>query len=683
MPPFLLGLAIVFWGWHTGFLTLSLGLAGGVEVGQWNRRPWALEEADFRRMTNLCVVLLLILMGSLVISQQWMQGIYRFLQWLPIIFVPLLLAQVYSTQDQIPLRSLFLVFAQDPKLKDKTIDLRHPYFATCLLAASAVQEMESSHLGFYGGMVLLGGAYLWTQRKQRSLERLGGTRWSPWISLTCFLFAATVGFGGQEMLHQLHVSLEEKAIQWLSDLITTDLDPLKRNTAIGEVGSLKLSNDILFRVSGKTVPALLRQATYNKYQGGIWIATDALFLPVPTDDTATQWDLRPPEQRSSISDERLESLTITDTFPDQRGLLKLPQTAQRIQEFPASGMERNQYGTVRAESESNGVTYQVQFLPEVFDQNYGGNLDQPPVEADLAIPEAEKAMLYQILREITFDPFSPNTIAAEVYPLNALNALNAQELVNRLQTLFANEFQYSLDLISPLNQATALNDFLGNHRSGHCEYFATAMTLLLRAAGIPARYAVGFAVHEFSRLEQQYLVRGRHAHAWTIAYLSNHWVALDPTPSDWRTEEAARVPLWSKAKDVVAWGQFALVRGFQTFARSPWLRRWWWLGIPVILFYLRQLNNRQRIQAVRPVNPKITPSPAYPGMDSDFYAIEKRLQEQGWPRNSSETLKQWIDRLEHQFPEAENWPKLHTALVQHYQRRFDPLRPGEISRPVS
>src|SRR5205807_1199702 len=75
---------------------------------------------------------------------------------------------------------------------------------------------------------------------------------------------------------------------------------------------------------------------------------------------------------------------------------------------------------------------------------------------------------------------------------------------------------------------SALEEFLLNSRAGHCEYFATATTLLLRAAGVPARYAVGFSVQEWSRLEQRYIVRARHAHSWTLAYVNGGWRGRAP-----------------------------------------------------------------------------------------------------------------------------------------------------------
>lgn len=73
-----------------------------------------------------------------------------------------------------------------------------------------------------------------------------------------------------------------------------------------------------------------------------------------------------------------------------------------------------------------------------------------------------------------------------------------------------------MKLLGQDQKTTPLSTFLLKNRSGHCEYFATATTLLLREVGIPARYAIGFSVSEFSPLENQFIVRGRDSHAWTL-----------------------------------------------------------------------------------------------------------------------------------------------------------------------
>jgi hypothetical protein len=68
-------------------------------------------------------------------------------------------------------------------------------------------------------------------------------------------------------------------------------------------------------------------------------------------------------------------------------------------------------------------------------------------------------------------------------------------------------------------------------RSGHCEYFASAMTVMLRAVGIPARYATGFLPGEYNDLGGDYIIRESDAHTWVEVYFPSYgWITFDPTP---------------------------------------------------------------------------------------------------------------------------------------------------------
>ncbi len=76
-----------------------------------------------------------------------------------------------------------------------------------------------------------------------------------------------------------------------------------------------------------------------------------------------------------------------------------------------------------------------------------------------------------------------------------------------------------------------LAEFLFERRTGHCEYFASALTVLLRVRGIPARVATGFYSGELAD-DGTIVVRRGHAHAWTEVRTATGWAALDATPQD-------------------------------------------------------------------------------------------------------------------------------------------------------
>lgn len=98
------------------------------------------------------------------------------------------------------------------------------------------------------------------------------------------------------------------------------------------------------------------------------------------------------------------------------------------------------------------------------------------------------------------------------------------------------EFRYTLDLPRSAREAT-IDAFLTERRAGHCEYFSTAMVMLLRAAGIPARNVTGFQGGEWSRSGGYLAVTGNQAHSWVEAWFPEFgWVPFDPTPPAGRGE---------------------------------------------------------------------------------------------------------------------------------------------------
>jgi protein-glutamine gamma-glutamyltransferase len=91
-------------------------------------------------------------------------------------------------------------------------------------------------------------------------------------------------------------------------------------------------------------------------------------------------------------------------------------------------------------------------------------------------------------------------------------------------------YAYTLDLSGPPTRDPLAN-FLFVRRAGHCEYFASAMAIMLRSIGIPTRYATGFLPGEYNDLGGDYIVRESDAHAWVEVFFPGYgWITFDPTP---------------------------------------------------------------------------------------------------------------------------------------------------------
>ena len=111
------------------------------------------------------------------------------------------------------------------------------------------------------------------------------------------------------------------------------------------------------------------------------------------------------------------------------------------------------------------------------------------------------------------------------------NARNPFDKALAMESYLRNRFAYTLNLTGKPG-ADPLAHFLFETRAGHCEYFATAMIIMLRTLGIPAREVNGFLPGEYNELGGDYIVRASDAHSWVEVYFPGmDWQVFDPTPA--------------------------------------------------------------------------------------------------------------------------------------------------------
>lgn len=129
-------------------------------------------------------------------------------------------------------------------------------------------------------------------------------------------------------------------------------------------------------------------------------------------------------------------------------------------------------------------------------------------------------------------------------------------------------YKYSLDPSperDPKRWRDPVEDFVMNHKTGHCQFFASALALMLRSQGIPARIVVGFRADSYNVVGGYYQLRGMDAHAWVEAAIpadqipddevmpteglrgfeaNGAWVRLDPTSGDDFVNQSVAVSAW-------------------------------------------------------------------------------------------------------------------------------------------
>ena len=638
-PPFLVGAALLFWGWQTGLVLPALFVALVLEASR--VFTWRLEfsRTDFNRISDLCALLLLgsavwvFALGGTPRAVGGPRAVTILFQRLPLLVALLVACQAYSTLGKIPLGALFWTLrkkAEREGVLGGTVDLAYPYVALCVLSASAANVRTPA---FYAGLCLLAAWALWRQRS----PRFSPLWWAPLLGV-----AVVLGYGGHVGLHRLQERFEQVAFEYIFNLLKRrDIDPFRSSTAIGQLGELKLSDRILLRVepdAASRMPILLREASYNAYSSEAWYAVGAPFSAVHAEADGETWKFAGGGRAGA-------TIAVSAYLHRGRGVLALPNGAFEIEKLAVVGVSRNPLGAVRVEEGLGLVNYRARFGPEPV-------LDAPPNALDLGVPPRERPVLARIAAELGL---------AGKTPAERIEAVEA----------YFRGFRYSLYQRERPVAATPLEDFLLRWRSGHCEYFATATVLLLRTAGVPARYGVGYSVQEWSALERRWVVRARHAHSWTLAWLDGAWRDLDTTPPEWASEEDTAWLLRPVA-DLWAWGEFLFSRwryGEGEGGLGDYLGL---LLVPLLVLLGWRLYRRRRVGAEGRDAAPARPRPPRPGEDSEFYLIERELERCGLGRRPSEPASAWVRRLAEAGAPPPATAPLPAIVALHYRYRFDP-----------
>jgi len=631
-PPGLVGAAVLFWGWQTGLLLLALPIAAVLEFARKVPWRWDFTRREFDRLADLSTILFVGAVVYFVLAGGANRAVIGVFQWLPVIWLPLVVSQALSGGTPIELATLFWSL-RGPARREGTgrqgINLAYPYFALCILSASSANVRDGQ---FYGGLCLLAAWALWSVKPRH-------VPIAAWAGAV--LAVSVLGWAGHIGLHRSQVALETAISEWFGALSGRH-DPFRTTTNIGQVGALKLADRIVLRLEPRTggPPARLREATYNAYHASTWFAVESPLADIPPGADGATWRLRPPTESSGI-------VTIAGSLQRGRGVLALPEGTFELQRLPAVGMRLSRLGAVTIDEGPAFVSFTVRSAR-------GPIFDGRPTDNDLRLPPREASFLSGLAVNLGLPGRAP------------------EEAVAAVGTFLRTGFRYAMYVPRQRPGPDALEDFLVRTRAGHCEYFATATVLLLRSAGVPARYAVGYSVDEFSPVEGCYVVRARHAHAWALAWVNGAWHDVDTTPGDWRTAEAATASAWESFWDVWSWLAFLVTRWRWSEGTGTWVGYLGWFLIPLSAALIWRIYARTRRGRVPTISAVQAPAALPPGADSEFYMVERRLAVLAFERPPGEPLARWIARIEAQRPASISTDLLHPLLRLHYRYRFDP-----------
>ena len=268
-------------------------------------------------------------------------------------------------------------------------------------------------------------------------------------------------------------------------------------------------------------------------------------------------------------------------------------------------------------------------------------------------------------------------------------------------------YGYTLELPRTVVRDPVAN-FLFERKQGHCEYFASAMAVMLRTLGIPSRLVNGFRGGEFNDLTSNYVIRAREAHSWVEVYFpGSGWVGFDPTPPAsfqqdgswnrlmlyldaatefWRewvvnydfshqrlleegaTRNTRRMALgtgeWTQQQyeALLHWARRAQTR----VQRSP--GRWSEVVIAVLAVFFTLLNLPRLWRAIRNQQVAARPEKAPQVAASIWYErMTKSVAKRGWRKASTHTATEFVSIIED--------PELRAA-VQRFTERYEKARFG-------
>lgn len=664
-PRLLTGIAWCLWGVVLGAPLIGIGAALLTEFALFRTRT----RLDFSEVAYVKAWRLGLFAFVLTIAVQLLLGtrlinLYGLIRWLPLFLLPVDLVMRYGVRKTIPANT-FAYFARRKMLSDRaagqetdTLMCHTGYImiALLLLCTSQAASPLDRWLLLIGVLCITVASLVFLTRKRHRLV--------PLFIVVCS--AAAGSYYASEGLYDA----ARKFTRTIHESGSEQNDGTEVRTFIGELGDLKLSQEVMWRVdfNGGKRHLHLSQAHFNHYSYGRWIHRPPLddegyqqtvnddysVANVPPGSQLFIFDYQQEDEVVGISalpavtiQGRVGTTTALPIPPRPVAIGGLARNEQEATSLAIEGflLETNSLGTVRAVNPpSDVIRYNVHY--GVDDRS-----EQAPWDRDLHVPNSNTDTCRAIISQL------------------GLEGLPVREQIQKLQAHFLREFRYTTHLGTSgtgkkRDREDPLNRFLATTRAGHCEYFATATTLLLRSLGIPARYTIGYAVSERDPKSENWLLRGTHAHAWSRAFVDGEWINIDLTP-----------PSWLAADQAVATPRSAVAEWFQklTEAFTLWRFRATNDGslilifggalVAIFLYVLFRLRTVRRVRLGKKTAVKTKIEAGREGLIPLFPTFEKLLG----PRPSGTSVRRWLDPL------TSDLPALAPAISLHSRLRYDPV----------
>ncbi len=288
---------------------------------------------------------------------------------------------------------------------------------------------------------------------------------------------------------------------------------------LGGFGTIRDDPTVIMRIkiknrSGPASQVLglrLRGTSFDRYSEGRWSRTQVAGEPLQRlqDEYIV---LRPPKPEDQVYEIILD--------PMEEAVLFLPEGTVALQVPPLFRSGRTQYR-------------RVDYAPGL-DLRYRGAQDGPLTYSAVVdtkqrgFPERIPKSIRHRYLEMPSNYERIAALAREVVGEETNPFARAQRIERYLRG--GGDFRYTLEQ-PEVEDEDPLHVFLFEAKAGHCEYFSTAMAIMMRSLGLPARNVTGFLGADYNPYGDYFAVRNGHAHSWVEVLIEGRWRTYDPTPA--------------------------------------------------------------------------------------------------------------------------------------------------------
>ncbi len=639
-PRLLAGVMLLFWGAMCGEAVLGLIAAILLEGKNWVKLSWDFGDGAYVRAFWVFLGLVGLLILMIWVNDEGGDSLYQLMKWFPLYALPVELAQRYGVRRTMNLNTFFYFSRSKMKrelrggmrVNPRQVNTGYLYLFGVLVVSSC---SDTFNVYVNVAMFFLLGVLL--------VSAVG----SAGYGLRRLIWAVPVVVVGVLLMQsEFAVLYKYFAGRGLHLGDTGGSGSSVHRSVLGQLGDIKQSKEIQWRMWGDDVPEYLRLNSYNRHHGVMWsydyraggfnkmedsfdsrigvaasgLSSDVLFFESGHDEILQKrgGDMGKVRLRGGGQTDTVESVV-----PSAGGMLAVGEIAG---------------DDVRAAVHPLGVLKLVNrdsIIDYTMWMDDGEYLDSDPDgEIDLNIDDSCKEAVRELSDEMG---------------LSRVGSVEGK--VALIRGFFENEFRYSLHFDVPETghyQSDIVRFMDKSCRQGHCEYFATTAALLLRYQGVPARYCVGYVARE--RSGDAWVMRGVHAHAWCSVWMDGRWEVVDLTPPDWLSLEGDQMEMgWFQVfkdlfktlkQDFLIWSS----RSENKFLVSLVL---WGLGLVLLVWAIYRLFKVRNKGGEEVEGSKLV----YRGSDV-FDGIEGRLSDLIGERSVSETYRSWVSGSADRMDEA-------------------------------